>query len=121
MPNPLDDHQAAHTLRKVIAAKDFNQIRLALLRISNPLQLELPDMKCLDIILNYQYWLCIDSCMGGRPVLAWTKFEDSHRSALNDPVACELRLYHVHGGLVMGKVIESIGQVLQQKLDSLKT
>ena len=120
MPNPLDDHLASHTLRKIIAAEDYNRVRLALRRISNPLQLELTSMKCLDIILNDQYWLCFDSCMGDRPILAWTAFEVSGRSALNASVACELRLYHVHGGLVMGEVMENLGQVLQQQLDNLR-
>ena len=119
MPNPLDDHLASHTLRKVIAAEDYNRVRLALSRLSNPLQLELTAMKCLEIILTDQYWLCFDSCMDNRPVLAWTAFEASGRSALNAPVACELRLYHVHGGLVMGEVIENLGQVLQRQLDNL--
>jgi hypothetical protein len=121
MANPLDNHQTLHTLRKVIAAQDYNRVRLALSRISNPLQLELSNMKCLDIILNDHYWLCIDSCMGDRPIVAWTEFEDSDRSALNAPVPCELRVYHVHGALVMGEIIENLGQALQQRLDSLHT
>lgn len=119
MFNPLDDHQASHTMRKIIPAADYNRVRLAFRRISNPLQIELTSMKCLEIILNNQYWLCFDCCMGDRPVLAWTAFEVSGRSALNAPVACELRLYHVHAGLVMGEVLESLGSILQQQLDSL--
>lgn len=119
MPNPLDDHQTVHTLHKVIPAEDYNRVRLALKRISNPLQFELTSMKCLEIILNDQYWLCFDNCVGDRPVLAWTAFEVSGRSALNAPVACELRLYHVHGGMVMGEVLENMEQLLQQQLDNL--
>lgn len=121
MLNPLDAHLASHTLRKVIEAEDYNRVRLALRRISNPLQLELASMKCLEIVLTDHYWLCIDSCMGDRPVLAWTAFEVSGRTALNTSVACELRLYHSHGGLVMGEVLQKLGQVLNQKLENLWT
>lgn len=106
-------------MRKIIPAADYNRVRLALRRITNPLQMELTPMKCLDVVLNDQYWLCFDSCMDDRPVLAWTAFEIIGRSALNAPVACELRLYHVHAGLVMGEILESLGQVLQQQLDGL--
>ncbi len=106
-------------MRKIIPAADYNRVRLALRRITNPLQMELTPMKCLDVVLNDQYWLCFDRCMDDRPVLAWTAFEIFGRSALNAPVACELRLYHVHAGLVMGEVLESLGQILQQQLDSL--
>lgn len=106
-------------MHKIIAAEDYNRVRLALMRINNPLQLELTAMKCLEIILNDQYWLCTDSCMGNRPILAWTAFEVSGRSDLSASVACELRLYHTHGGLVMGEVLENLGKLLQQQLDNL--
>lgn len=116
MPNPLDEHHAAHTLRKTIAAEDYNRVRLALSRISNPLQLELSSMRCLEMLLTDQYWLCFDSCVGNVPILGWTEFKVSDRSALNAPVDCELRLFHMHAGLVMGRVIESLGQELQERL-----
>ncbi len=119
MPNLLDDYRAPHTLRKTITAEDYNRVRLALTRLNNPLQLELTSMKCLDMLLTDQYWLCTDNCVGDRPIMAWTAFESSGRSALNAPVACELRLYHTHAGLVMGEVIESLGQELQRRLDSM--
>lgn len=120
MPNPLDDHHTLHTMHKIIAAEDYNRVRLALKRIGNPLQFELTSMRCLEIILNDQYWLCFDSCMDDQPVMAWTAFEVSGRSALNAPVECELRLYHVHGGLVMGEVLEELGHSLETMLDSKK-
>ena len=120
MPNPLDDHQASHTLRKVIEADDYNRVRLALRRLGNPLHFELTPMKCLDIILTDQYWLCFDTCMVDRPILAWTDFLSTGRSALHTPVSCTLRLYHMHAGLVMGEVLEAVGCILSQKLESAK-
>lgn len=119
MPNPLDDHQASHTLHKVIPAEDYNRVHLTLLRISNPLRIELQGMRCLEMILNNQYWLCIDSCMNDSPVMAWTNFEFVDRSALHTPVNCELRLYHLHAGLVMGEVLEALGYTLSDKLESV--
>lgn len=119
MQNPLDEHQASHTLHKVIEAEDFNRVRLALRRISNPLHFELTSMKCLDIILTDQYWLAFDTCMGGRPVLAWTDFQSTDRSAIHEPVGSTLRLYHMHAGLVMGEVLEAIGTELRHRLESV--
>ena len=75
MSNLLDDIKTSHTLQKVIAAEDYNRVRLALNRISNPLQLELISMRCLELTFTDEYWLCSDHCMGGLPVLAWTSFE----------------------------------------------
>lgn len=120
MPNLLDEIRASHTLHKVIPAENYNRVRLALSRLSNPLELELTSMKCLEILLTDQYWLCTDSCTGDRPILAWTAFESSGRSALDAPVECELRLYHTHAGLVMGEVLENLEKELQQRLDNLQ-
>jgi hypothetical protein len=119
VPPLIDKLSAAHTLQKVIDPADYNRIRLALRRIGTPLRLTLENMRCLDVILDDKSWLCIDSCMDDRPILAWTSFQVSQRSALNEPVICELRLYHVHSGLVMGEVMENIGLELQQRLDAL--
>ena len=117
MSNLLDECRASHALHKVIAAEDYNRVRLALRRIGDPLQFELTSMKCLDIILTDQYWLCIDTCVGDRPILAWTDFQPTDRSAIHSPVHCQLRLYHAHAGLVMGEVLEALGQALRYKLD----
>ncbi|MGC1952644.1 MAG: hypothetical protein WA970_08755 [Gammaproteobacteria bacterium] len=111
---------ALHTLRKFIPAKDYNRVRLALRRIGNPACFPLGKMRCLEMILSDRFWLCIDSCKEDRPVLAWTAFETSHRSALHEPVACDLRLFHVHAGLVMGEILENIGVELQRRLDALQ-
>lgn len=117
MPNPLDEHQATHTLRKVLPAEDYNRVRLALLRISNPLRIELQGMRCLEVILTDQYWLCFDACMNDCPIMAWTDFQCDHRSAIHAPVNCMLRLYHTHAGLVMGAVLEELGKSLHHKLE----
>ncbi len=119
MPPLIDKLSSAHTLQKVIDPADYNRIRLALRRIGTPLRLTLENMRCLDVILDDEYWICIDTCAHERPVMAWTSFQISERSALHESVTCELRLYHVHGGLVMGEVMENIGHELQQRLDAL--
>ena len=118
MPNPLDEHDTLHTMHKIIPAKDYNRVRLALKRLSNPLHIDLTPMRQLEIILHDQYWLCFDGCMNNMPVLAWTEFETSGRSDLNAPVECELRLYHYHAGMVMGEVLKVLGKSLQVMLDS---
>jgi len=120
MPNPLDAHYTLHTMRKVIPAEHYNRVRLALKRLSNPLMVELTPMRQLNIILLDQYWLCFDSYMNDMPVLAWTEFKTLGRSALNEPVECELRLYHCHAGMVMGEVLETLGHSLVTILDSKK-
>lgn len=120
MQNPLDEHDTLHTMHKVMPAEHYNRVRLALKRLSNPLMVELTPMRQLKIILLDQYWLCFDFCMNDMPVLAWTEFKTSGRSALNEPVECELRLYHCHAGMVMGEVLETLSHSLETMLHSKK-
>lgn len=120
MPLQIESLPAVHTLRKFIPAEDYNRVRLALRRLENPLRFPLANMRCLEMILSDNFWLCIDSCKEDRPVLAWTGFETSNRSALHEAVACHLRLFHVHAGLVMGEILENIGVELQHRLDALQ-
>ena len=120
MSHPLDDIKTLHSLHKVIPAEDYNRVRLALKRIHNPLQFELISMRCLEVFLNDKYWLCFDCCVDGQPIMAWTNFEVSDRSAINAPVECELRLYHHKASLVMGDVLESLSHSLETMLDAKK-
>jgi len=115
----IDKLTALHSLQKVIDHADYNRIRLALQRIKQPIRVTLEDMRCLDVIIDDDYWLCIDTCMNDRPIMAWVSFESSGRTGLNQSVVCELRLYHIHGGLVMGEVLENIGKELQKRLSTL--
>lgn len=117
MPRVLDGVEPLHRQSRIIPAKDYNRVRLALGRLGNPLQVPLESMRCLEMVLEDRTWRCIDTCMFDRPILAWTAFETETRSGIHEPITCELRFYHVHGGLVMGEILETLGRVLQGRLD----
>ena len=108
MAHWLDEFPPLRVMQKHIAAKDYNCIRLGLIRERLPLQLRLKDFRCLLFILDESAWICIDECQNDLPVLAWTNFKTAQRSALHQPVECELRLYHMHAGLVMGTVLDAL-------------
>ena len=101
---------------KVIEAATFNQARLALLRISNPLRVSLKEHRCLDVILSEEQWLCVDSCNDDQPIMAWREFDTQHRDALHQPINCNLYLYHMHAGLIMGTARDNLTQVLTDLL-----
>lgn len=120
MAHRLTDLQPIHKLHKVIQANDYNRVRLALLRLGSPLRVPLDGMRCLEMHLEDRFWICVDACMADRPILAWTEFEAAHRAAIHEPVSCELRIFHVHGGLVMGEILDTTGRVLQDRLDAAR-
>lgn len=107
---PVGRH-ALRTFPKIIEAQDFNRVRLALARVAKPLRLSLPNHRGLEVILDDDCWLVVDSLKADEPVLARTAFKRPH-AALHEPVVCELRLYHMHAGLIMGTALEALAQAI---------
>ena len=117
MPDSIDDITPLRIMSKTIDAVCYNHVRLALLRLGNPFRVELPDHRNLEIILYSHYWLCVDSAHDDQPIMAWLDFDtSSHNQALHKPVPCQLRLFHMHAGLVMGSALDSLDRSLAEKL-----
>jgi hypothetical protein len=111
---------ALRTLPKSIAATCYNAIRLALRRIANPLRVELPGHLGLCVILDDHVWLCVDGSQDDLPVLAWRDFEVHDRHALQDDVRCQLHLYHMQAGLVMGSALEALEHAVVGELARMR-
>lgn len=106
--------QPLRTLPKMIEADDYNRIRLAVLRApTSPLCFVPANMPLLEVILEDQYWLCIDGAFTGLPLLQWTDFQIQHRTSLQEPVRCVLHLYQPQAGLLMGRALEAINTHLK--------
>ena len=93
----------------------YNQVRLALRRLGNPLRIKLVRHRGLTMILTDECWTCVDS-LSDLTIMEWVAFA-GHRSGLHDPVNCRLRLYHLHAGLIMGTVLDDLEQVLKHRHD----
>jgi hypothetical protein len=120
----MDPHVASirplRVMPKTIEAACYNQVRLALRRLGNPLRVELPEHRGLEIILEDDNWLCVDSARNDQPIMAWLCFDTRrHNNALHEPVPCQLRLYHMHAGLIMGSALDALEQSLVAKLAAL--
>jgi hypothetical protein len=104
-------------LPKRIEAACYNRVRLALLRLENPLRLTLTQHRGLEVILYDESWFCVDSFADDQLVLAWRDFQIHGRDNLCEPVACELWLYHHCAGLIMGSALDDLQQVIEQRLE----
>jgi len=121
MNYPIDDIAPLRQMAKTIEANYYNHVRLALMRIDNPLRVELPGHRGLEVILHDSYWFCIDGLHDDLPIMAWCDFDTRHHShALHQPVPCQLCLYHMHAGLIMGSALEALDQTLVEKLASFR-
>lgn len=106
------------TLPKTLDAACYNRVRLALLRLDNPLRVELPRLR-VEMRLDDTAWLCYRPYESHLPLLAWTAFETRNR-ALHEPVPCKLHLYHFHAGLLMSVVLSDLNTVLDEHLSGAR-
>ena len=106
------------TLPKTLDAACYNRVRLALLRLDNPLRIELSRLR-VEVLLDDTTWLCYRPYESDLPLLAWTAFQTKNR-ALHEPVPCKLHLYHFHAGLLMGVTLDNLSAVLDEYLSGRK-
>jgi len=104
---------------KTISATHYNCVRLALKRLGCPLRHEL-QRPALILLLDEEVWAGMAPWDEELPLLAWTGF-DTHRSGLDQPVACRLHLYHSHAGLLMGMALDALDAALKARLDAQRT
>ena len=101
---------------KQIEATCFNRVRLALLRLENPLRIALAQHCGLEVILHDDNWLCVDSFADDQLILMWREFQIHPRENLHQPIACELWLYHHCAGLIMGSALDDLQHVVVYRL-----
>lgn len=112
MQHWLDHYPALRIMHKRIAAAEYNCIRVSLLRESLPWRITLRQFRCLHCIIDDLAWVCIDESHNDLPILAWTNFNTAQRSRLDAPVDCELRLFHMHAGLIMGTALDALYETI---------
>lgn len=101
----------------VLAARTYNQVRLALTRLRSPLRLALPGLRNLDVILQDDAWIIVDRSLHDMPVVAWTGFAGQHRDNLHRPVLCQVRLFHASAGLILTQSLQLLEELLQERLN----
>lgn len=112
----IDEFTPLRILQRTLPASCFNTVRLAQLRMGEPLRLPVPGLRLLECILEREAWICVDSRLDHLPLIAWTGFRVTGRG-LHEDVHCEQRLYHVHAGLLMGPALDAIEHAVVAALD----
>lgn len=118
MKSRLEGIPRYSTETTTVPAALFNIVRLALLRLKNPLEIDIPELKNLVILLDEETWICIDTSLNDIPVLAWIDFEITHRKSLHEPIACQLCFYHMHADKIIDKVTQALQSILDERLHS---
>ena len=118
MAHWLDDFTVLRVVPKVITADDYNKIRIGLSHEKLPWLTSLKQFRCLQCVLDETTWACIDECQNNLPILAWTDFKVSERESLGSPVQCQLLLFHVHAGLIMGSALDALVETVEEHYKS---
>jgi hypothetical protein len=112
----LDDMPRYSTEPCTLDAALFNQVRLAMLRFSQPLRFPLAGLRHLEMVIEEDTWVCIDNSLNDFPILAWVDFDAHHRDSLHEPVACTLYTYHCHADMITDRVLKLTTDHLDQRL-----
>lgn len=116
MRSRLDDLPRYASRAYRMPAAEFNAVRLALLRLGEPVRFALPGLRTLEMVLEQQAWICVDSGLNDFPVLAWVDFETSGRDALHEPVSCMLYTYHAHAHIIESRVLRAVSEFVDLRL-----
>ncbi|MEO8333296.1 MAG: hypothetical protein ABI479_12760 [Gallionella sp.] len=112
--NRLRDIPPMRSIPYKMDAALYNRARLALLRIKNPLELELEGLA-IDLALENTCWVGYHSYQISLPLIAWDGFDRS-RSALDAPVGCTMHLYHHRSWLHAPGILLALDKELQVQL-----
>jgi hypothetical protein len=112
--NHVRDIPAIRSMPYALDASLYNQVRLAQLRIANPLELELEKLG-IDMVLEKTCWVGYHCQQISLPLIAWDGF-DHNRDSLDAPVGCTMHLYHQHSWLRMPQILLALDKELQLRL-----
>jgi hypothetical protein len=112
----LADLPAYHSENGQVSARRFNQVQIALRRLDPPLRIPIPGLRNLQMILDDESWVCVDTSLNDMPVAAWIRFQIQGRDNLHTPVACQISHYHAHAGLVMETALREMENHLGEAL-----
>lgn len=97
-------------------ANFYNHVQVALKRLGKGLRLSIPGLRSLQLILQHDAWILVDSALNDLPVAAWSDFRRTESSALHLPVLCRIRLYHAYAGMLLERVLDQMDGELCEAL-----
>lgn len=113
----IADRSTLEVRPHTLSAGHYNDLRLGLLRLGEPLRLRLPWIKGLGAIIDHHAWVAIDRMFNDQPLFALTGFQRRH-DALHEPVACEVRILHFRADLILEHAIDGMREAMAEALDA---
>jgi hypothetical protein len=121
MSSRLDDIPVFERRKTMLSARLYNLAHIALKRLGSDIRLPLPKLRTLELVLDKEAWIIIDHNLNDVPVAAWTNFKREHSDAIQEPVNCELRLYHKDADIILDRVLEAMELLLGEQMSNLES
>ncbi len=99
-----------------VEAQHYNIIRLALRRQPSQIRLQLKGLTNVDMIIDHDSWVCVDTSLNDLPIIAWTEFKSDGRDNLHEPIECKLTYYHYKASMVTQKALAITRELLNERL-----
>lgn len=99
----------------------YNHVQMALKRLGKQIRLEIPKLKHLDLILQKDAWIIVDTMLNDIPIAAWTHFEIEGRDSLHKPIKCEIRFFHYAASMILNRTLEAMELLLGEQLQDITT
>ena len=115
----LDDIPVYETCEGSLQAVHFNHVQIALKHLNRSIRLEIPKLRTLDLILEDDAWIIVDRSLNDIPIAAWSHFQTESRDNLHEPIACKIRLYHMHAKIILNHTIDAMEFLLSEMLDDV--
>ena len=94
----------------------YNHVQTALKQLGPQIRLKIPKLKHLDLILQKDAWIVVDTVLNDIPVVAWTIFETENRDSLHEPIQCEIRFFHFAASMILNRTLEAMELMLGEQL-----
>ena len=116
MTTRLEDVPVIKITPVTVSAPTYNRLRLATLRIDNPLRIALSGLKGMDFLIDDTSWVCVDRTLYDLPILAWTGFQTVGRATLHEDIPCQLHYYHIHANVIAETVLNTVDTIIEERL-----
>jgi len=107
--------QLNHRASKV-EAHYFNRVQTAFKRIDKEIRFKIPKLKHLDLILQKDAWIVVDTVLNDVPILVWTNFETQNRKSLHEPIKCEMLLFHFAATMILERTLVAMDEIIKAQL-----
>lgn len=117
MMRRLDELPVYSSQPAKIPADYFNSVKLTMLRLEDTFRFSLPGYTNIDVVIDQDSWVCVDTSLQDLPLVAWVEFEVKGRDNLHEPVYCQKKYYHFMAAHVARDALEHINAYALGQMD----